>query len=368
VKTIVVGAGVIGCAVAHELASRGVVVHLLDDRAPGMGATQASAGILAPSSDGHSPVLVGLCRTSLSMYDAFIARVQEDSGATVEYGRNGALHVSFDDERAAWLRDSAAELAQAGVPHALLTAAAARAEEPSLPDTVVSALLVQGQGYVAALALTQALAQGAIRRGATLIQTRVRSIEGRDGGATVRTDDGAIDADAVVVTAGSWATALLGRHGPDVRPIRGQLLRLRSEERLVSRVVWGPRCYVVPWRDGTLLVGATVEDVGFDERATAAGVKGLLEVSRELLPGLERAAFDGVRVGLRPKGPGELPVIGWSPTMPNVALAVGHHRNGVTLAPLTAALVADVVLDERRRAELDVVRPDRPLALNGQPS
>jgi len=168
----------------------------------------------------------------------------------------------------------------------------------------------------------------------------------------------------VVVTAGSWATALLGDDGPEVRPIRGQILRLRSRERLASRVLWGARCYVVPWRDGSMLVGATVEDVGFDERATAGGVRQLLEASFEILPALERATFVEVRAGLRPKGPGELPVIGRSPTMPGVILALGHHRNGVTLAPLTAALVADVVFDEQDRPELALLRPDRALALD----
>ena len=355
-KVTVVGAGVIGCAVAHELAARGAHVHLLDDREPGMGATQASAGILGPSVDGHSPLLVGLCRSSLAMYDAFIEKVRRDSGVEVEYARSGNLHVALDPAQAESLAATAAELAQAGVPHALLNGPAARREEPSLPDAVVSALLVPSHGYVAALPLTQALARAAVARGATLTRARVRSLERASPVPVVRTESGTIASDVVVVTAGSWASALLGSDGPEVRPIRGQLLRLRSADRLVSRVLWGARCYVVPWRDGSLLVGATVEDVGFDERATASGVSQLLDAAFELVPGLAAAVFEEVRVGLRPKGPGELPLISRSLTMPGVVLAVGHHRNGVTLAPLTASLVADLVLHESERDE-----PDRAL-------
>jgi glycine oxidase len=355
VRITVVGAGVIGCAVAHELAARGAQVELFDDRLPGMGATQASAVILGPSTDGHSPLLAGLCRSSLAMYDEFIAKVEADSGGPVEYARNGNLHVALAAAHAESLAATAAELAQAGVDHSLLTGAEARAEEPSLAETVVAALLVPSHGYVAALPLTQALAKAAVACGATFTQARVRAVESGASSATVRTDTASIESDAVVVTAGSWATLLLGNNGPDVRPIRGQILRLRSEERLASRVLWGERCYVVPWRDGSMLVGATVEDVGFDERATAAGVGQLLAAACEIVPGLERATFEEVRVGLRPKGPGELPVIGRSLTMPAVVLAVGHHRNGVTLAPLTAALVADFVFNERNRPDLENV-------------
>ena len=363
-----VGAGVVGCAVAHELASRGVRVELLDDRLPGMGATQASAGILGPSVDGHSRLLVGLCRSSLAMYDAFMAKVEADAGTPVEYERNGNLHVALDAAHAESLVATAAELKQAGTVHSLLTGAAARDAEPALPDTVVSALLVPSHGYVAALPLTQALAKAAVARGATITHDRARTVESGTAGAIVRTETRTIESDTVVVTAGSWATALLGAAGPQIRPIRGQILRLRSHERLASRVLWGSRCYVVPWRDGSMLVGATVEDVGFDERATAAGVRQLLDAAIELLPALDRATFEEVRVGLRPKARGDLPVIARSVTLPNVVLAVGHHRNGVTLAPLTAALVADLVLDEHDRAELDLLRPDRPLALDNTPS
>jgi glycine/D-amino acid oxidase-like deaminating enzyme len=124
-------------------------------------------------------------------------------------------------------------------------------------------------------------------------------------------------------------------------------------------VIWGEHCYLVPWEDGSVLVGATSEDVGFDERATTAGVGMLLDRGTELLPELTAAFFDDVRVGLRPATPDELPIIGPSSTMRGVFYATGHYRNGVLLAPLTALAIADLVLEGRERPELVLVHPAR---------
>ncbi len=146
---------------------------------------------------------------------------------------------------------------------------------------------------------------------------------------------------------------------PPVKPIRGQLLRLRPRGTSVSHVVWGAGCYLVPWSDGTLLVGATVEDAGFDEQPTVAGVQTLVNAAAALVPSLSDAVFEEVRVGLRPMTADELPIIGPSSTMPHVFYATGHYRNGILLAPLTASILADLVLDGRSAPELEVTRPAR---------
>ena len=132
--------------------------------------------------------------------------------------------------------------------------------------------------------------------------------------------------DAVVLAAGSWAGRVtVGMDEPvPVRPVRGQLVHLRWTGSPLARVLWSSRCYVVPWRDGSVLVGATLEEVGFNEQATVAGLSGLLEAAGEILPGTSDAGFDGVRVGLRPGTVDGLPVIGRSSTVPNVIYAVGH--------------------------------------------
>lgn len=357
---IVVGAGVVGCAIAYELASRGASVRIVDTRAPGQGATRASAGMLAPYVEGHLPALRTLGVRSLALYDRFVDRVVEESGEPVEYERSGTLQVALDPGEREELIALARTLAEAGVGHAWFDAADARAFEPGLSERVAGALHVNGQGYVAAGALTRALATAAARRGAALTTTRVESVEGGDTPRVVTATE-TLPADAVVIAAGTWAGAFEQppRQPGHVTPIRGQILQLRLASRPVSRIAWGSRCYLVPWHDGTVLVGATVEDVGFDEHTTVGGVRQLLDAGAALVPALAEAAFVEARAGLRPMTRDELPVIGRSSTMRQVFYATGHYRNGVLLAPLTAALVADLVLEGREDRQLSVVRPDR---------
>ena len=164
-----------------------------------------------------------------------------------------------------------------------------------------------------------------------------------------------------MIAAGSWAGQLDVDDGAAaaVRPVRGQLLRLQWRGAPLHHIVWGPDCYVVPWGDWTVLVGATVEDVGFDERTTAAGVRDLLDAVCELLPEAWRATFIEARVGLRPATPDGLPFIGASERSSRLVYATGHYRNGILLAPLTARLIADLIVDGREDAALAQLRPTR---------
>ena len=342
----IVGAGVVGLSIAHELVSRGAAVRIVDGRGPGRGATYASAGMLAPYIEGHSPSLLKLTLCSLKHYDSFIARVVEDSGRAVEYRRNGTLEIATEARGAARLAEAAPHLEGAQ----LLDAAAAREFEPGVGD-VTSALFVARHGYVAVRQLVVALEAALANRGVVVAHERVEDLAAE-----------AARADAVVVATGSWTTQLAGmpagldRH---LRPVRGQLVQVRLPSPPASHVLWGPGCYLVPWQDGSVLIGATSEDVGFDERSTASGVRGLLDAAVKVLPALDGAAFEEVRVGLRPSTDDELPVIGRSSTMRGVCYATGHYRNGVLLAPWTALAVADLLLEGRERSELDLVKPER---------
>jgi glycine oxidase len=324
---------------------------VLDQRRPGRGATHASAGILAPYIEGHSPELRALGVRGMAAYDPFLAALRAATGQQPEHARTGTLQCALDDEGAGDLSQLARLLEEGEVEHRRMDGAAARVLEPGLSNRVISALEIPAHGYVSPDGLVAALVDGATRLGAVFSQARVTGVS---GGQTprVETDGGTIDADAVVLASGSWLD------GP-VRPIRGQLLHLRSCAPVASRVLWGPGCYIVPRQDGTVLVGATVEDVGFDERATVAGVRSLVDAASALVPGLDSAAFGEVRVGLRPATTDELPIIGPSATMRQVFYAAGHYRSGVLLAPLTATLLADLVLEGRAGPELAATRPDR---------
>jgi glycine/D-amino acid oxidase-like deaminating enzyme len=144
-----------------------------------------------------------------------------------------------------------------------------------------------------------------------------------------------------------------------VRPVRGQLLQLGWNGPPIKRATWSERCYLVPWENGTLLVGATVEEAGFDERTTVAGVRDLIEAACELMPHVWTASLVAARAGLRPATPDDVPIIGWSCRVPNVLYATGHYRNGVLLSPLTAQLAADALLDGRNDPMLDLTSPQR---------
>jgi len=362
-EILVIGAGIIGCAVARELTTRGARPLVLEARGVGRGATQASAGMLAPYTEAHdSGPLQNLLVRGIDLYDDWIRDVRLESGVDVEYRRNGSLEVAFDAESADHLRRAGAS---AGADRcAWLEPVEARRLEPALPLHLTGALSAPGHGYVAAPDLTEALARAVVNRGGRLQDgARAASLDVRSSTVHVTLEDGeTIRAGQVVIATGSWTPQLRGvddEAARQVRPVRGQLLRVRTRAPVLSRVTWGPGCYLVPWNDGTVLVGATMEEAGFEERNTAAAVAMLLEAASTLVPALKDATFVDARSGLRPATADGLPVMGPSPHADRVIYATGHFRNGILLAPLTARLIADYVLDRRLDPALRELSPGR---------
>lgn len=226
----------------------------------------------------------------------------------------------------------------------------------------MGSLVVETHGFVAVTSFLHALTAAARSYGAVLrTGTRATGIRRANGALEVRTEVDTLCASHVVVCCGCWSQGLSidGEPPPDVHPVRGQLLELQPRARGVTRVSWGPRCYLVPWASGRLLVGATVEEAGFDERVTAAGVAGLLAAATELVPALSDATFVAGRVGLRPASADGLPIIGPARGLEGLVYATGHYRSGVLLAPLTAEIVADLVLAGRAHPALASFAPAR---------
>jgi len=343
---------VIGCAIARELSMRGARCTVIDPRPVAGGATQASAGMLAPYVEAHGggPML-DLCVRSLDVYDAWIAGLRAE-GADVEYRRIGTLEIALSPDGAAALRRGHGEW---------LDPAAVAGLVPQLGPTA-GALRDARHGYVDARQLANALAQSAMRHGATFVTARVERID-RQGTARlvdVGPDNDALRADAVVLAAGAWTNRIHGVRTPPMRPVRGQLLVDWEGLGGIRTILWGPDCYIVPKAQPPyLMIGATVEDAGFDERPTKEGADRLFEAAHRLLPALQRDAIVEVRVGLRPATPDDLPVLGDDPDEPGVFHASGHYRNGVLLAPITAKLMADLVIADRRDGCLQHFRMDR---------
>jgi glycine oxidase len=361
VNVVVVGAGVVGYAIAYEVAARGVRVQIIDPRGSGLGATRASAGILAPYIEGHSSSLLALGVSSLALYDNFIERLTRTTRTAVEYRRSGTLQVALTHEQGADLTAGARRLVEARASYSMLSPTEARQLEPALSPRLASALVVPDHGYVGVASLMAALVDAGNRLGITTQRDEVATIASTSR-VQVRTASGAVvDCDAVIVAAGSWSSKIAAPllDSIPVRPIRGQLVQLKGQPGLLTRVIWGADCYLVPWTDGTVLVGATMEDVGFDERTTDEAVARLRASAAAIVPALETMTMVDARAGLRPVTPDELPIVGPSSRLAGVFYATGHFRNGVLLAPLTASLVADLVLDGQSGDALALVRPER---------
>jgi glycine oxidase len=363
---VVIGAGVIGCACAFELASAGARVTVFDARRVGQGASHASAGVLAPYIEGHEEgPLRQLGRRSLDLYDDFVRRVMDATGQVVQYSRGGTLEIALEDDHADNLRRSARALQREGVDAHWLDVAELRDVEPLAATGSLGGLLIEMHGFVGVPEFTEALAAAAMRAGARFVlDARVVAVEATaDRRLLVATENGPTPAETVVLAAGSWVSQIrlagVAASLP-VKPVRGQLLHLSwPTTQPLRHVLWGTDCYLVPWLNGRVLVGATVEDAGFDERATAAGVRDLLDAACQLVPHLWQASFDHVRVGLRPASPDGLPIVGHSQVLPGLIYATGHYRNGVLLTPLTAALVKALVMDNAADAGLDIMSPAR---------
>ena len=368
---MVIGGGVIGCACALSLARRGVHAIVLErglarTEAPGeTGASSwAAAGIVsaqvATQSDGP---LSRLCVAGRDRYPAFAAEIEELSGMDVQLRPAGVMRPAYDEAELAAIRAEVAWQPPAGLRVEYLDAAAAHALEPALTDEVIGAVRFPDDPRVDPPALLEALRVAIERKGAELrTGAEVRRVILRDGRArgVALADGTAIEADAVVVTAGSWSSLVEGSTLPAdmVQPARGQVVELRVPEQILRGVVEGRGAYLSPRDDGRILVGSTVELAGYRPVATAGVVRDLLAAAIRLVPVLAEAIMTRAWSGLRPYTPDELPLLG--PTdVEGLFLATAHFRNGVLLAPVTGDIVAALVLGETAPYEIAAFAPSR---------
>jgi len=357
---LIIGAGIIGAASAWRLSQAGLSVKVLDRTAPGSEASQAALGILTfhGRPDTMAKPLRLLARKSREFYPAVIDELEEALGERVYFRQEGQIILAINDDDLPSMEEAlrvnraeGVELERASVEEALML-------EPNINPEIAGALYSPQDAWVDNTALTQAFVGAAQHAGAEFEQADVTSVEAGNGRvASVRAGEARYEADWVVLAAGAWSGLIEGVPGVPVTPRRGQAYSVEGS--YFRRVIHSPRAYIVPKGEAQTMLGATVEDVGFDLTNTPEGLGAVSKRAFEISPVLETSTFAGAWAGLRPGTPDDLPIIGASAEHPNLVIATGHFRNGILLAPITADLVRQIVFGDTPDLDLAPYSPGR---------
>ena len=364
-RYLIVGGGVIGCAIAYNLASRGATVTLLERGHIAEEASSAAAGLLAPVAESkQDDAFLRLAVAGLRAFEEEAAVIESVSGLSIEYAPSGIVRTAENGEQARGLQARIPWAESEGVPVRWYEAHALHGIVPALGDRVVGGLYSPEEGHVHPHLLTQALAQAAARRGATVregVEVAALAVEGGVArGVRLRSGE-LLPADCVIVAGGAW-TPLIGGAALDlpVSPVHGQYAILRALPQPFAQALYGEEIYLVPRRDGTIYAGATEEpERGYEKRVTVSGVGGLLDATARLVPALAEAEVVRTGSGLRPGTSDTLPVLGFAPDVRGLAVAAGHFRNGILLSLITGRLVAELLLDGHTSIDLAPFAPIR---------
>ncbi|HEY8082643.1 MAG TPA: glycine oxidase ThiO [Solirubrobacterales bacterium] len=349
---IIVGGGIIGLSCAWRTAQRGARVVVIDKARPPAGATRVAAGMLAPVGEltFGEPELLAMTIVAAELYPDFVAELEATTGVQTGYAQHGALHIALDRDEGEELRRVHDLQRSLGLDAEWLPPRRCRELEPGLTPSLNGGVHVPGEAAVDPRALTEALLSALAAKGVELRfgAAATEAVFEGERIAGVRTDAGEeLRAASVVLASGAWsgqAEWLPSDARPEVRPVKGQILELRAgkEAPPCERIVSSERVYLVPRADGRLIVGATVEEQGFDTTVTAGGIHELLREAYRLVPDVAEMELVEAIAGLRPGTPDNLPLIGPS-GIEGLIWATGHYRNGILLAPLTAERVAEML-------------------------
>jgi glycine oxidase len=371
---LIIGGGVMGCASALALAREGLSVTVLERSVPGAEASSAAAGMLAAQAEAHGATLssgaggggafLALSLASRALFPALAEELRATTGIDVEHRACGALRIAVDEGSEAELARTRDAHAALGLRAEILSGAALAALEPGL-GAARAALHFPDDARIDPPIYLRALRIAAERRGARFrsggVVDRVAISEGRAVGAQL-SDGSIVRGRAVIVAAGSWSNLVQGTGIPPrtIRPARGQIVELRLPSPVFGRLLVGPRAYLSPRDDGRVLVGSTLEFVGYEKRVTAGAVATLLAGAIELVPALADAELGASWSNFRPYTEDELPLIGLG-AIPGLVLATGHYRNGILLSAITAEIVKDLVLGRTPRVDVSAFAPSRSL-------
>ena len=358
---IIIGGGIIGCAIAYNLAKRDIK-PLLIDKAPTVGteASWAGAGILTSHASTHEPYPT-LCRASLALYPVLAEELRAETQIDIEFIQSGTLSVFFNQAEAAGLIGLADRRVKRGFSAEVLTPEQAWQLEPALSKSVAGAVLFPEDAQVRNPKMVTALAKGAAKLGAMFLfgNPVTNFIQENDRVIGVVVNGETLYADTFVIAAGCWAGTLMAQLDVpiQVEPAKGQIVLVEAMPPLFQHVVDGLGIYIVPRADGKILLGATVEFVGYDKTATVDGTKQMIDAGIAIAPQLADSTFVQTWAGLRPyakKGP----LLGYLPGYDNVVLASGHFKNGILLAPITGQLIAELLTTGQPSLSLEPFQPE----------
>ncbi len=362
----VIGGGIIGLSIARALAEKHARVAIVDASGETPPATNAAAGMLAPSFEngaGNPEALYQLSIRSLKTWPSFAAALEEETGLDIDYRADGILGVAFTEAQAAVLADSCAVLQQRGAAVALMTGEDARMMEPFLSERVSAAFYAEDDAQVDARKALVALRASVQKKAGHLLAARLVSAQVKNGRYALTLSDGrAIEALKLVIASGAAATAgvIEDLPPPPVYPVKGEALAVRSPEAAFRRVIRGPGAYLCPKAEGRVIIGATEIPNCDDKEIDDAAIIALREKAHALVPVAQSWPETERWSGLRPATPDKAPILGRDLRGPDgVYLALGSYRNGVLLAPASAEAVAGEVLGETPVIDLKPFRPDR---------
>jgi glycine oxidase len=358
---VVIGAGVIGCAVAWRLGQAGMRVVVVERGRVGGEASQAAAGMLAPLAEAdRKDEFFNLTVASLATYADFARELKASSGVDVEYRDEGTLCLALTENDEEELERRWQWLHEAGLNVRRLNAGCALKLEPLLNQTLRFALKFPGDHQVDNRRLMTAL-HGAARNAGIefLTHTEARellteNVAGRSRVSGVATARGEINARTVVIAAGSWSSLLRCDEAQrfEVEPARGQMAALEMPAQAVRHVIYSRRGYLVPRLGGYLIAGSTAERAGYDKRVTAGGMASVINNAIEIMPCVADQAVIETWAGLRPRAPDDLPILGPDPRVEGLIYATGHYRNGILLAPITARAIGELVIKGESSVDL----------------
>jgi len=358
---VIIGAGAIGCSAAYQLAKEKLHVVVVDKGDVGREASWASAGIVSHASSGTSPY-AKLCRASRVMFPALAEELRDLTGVDVEYRESGGLDVFFTEEEERELDGYFRAESSRGIAVEKLSLEELLQREPAMTSAARGALHWHEDAQVRPPRYVRALAHAAMQLGATFVLgkpvTEILTVGERVTG--VRAHDETLSAGATVIAAGAWSGhigKLLG-YPIEVEPSKGQIVLVETVPALLRHVIHADDIYLVPRVDGKILIGSTVEFVGFDKRPTPEGVHSLLHRALELVPALAQHTFITAWAGLRPYRERGI-ALGSVPGLEGVYVASGHYRNGILLSPITGRLIKEFIVDGAPSLNVEKFRLDR---------